>query len=131
MPEAQIDASPDLDFSINGRRIEVTGKVAVPYAKIQPMDITNSVRASPDEVLENHTVVLRDGRMLDLLPTTLATLRYAATVHVDRSLHLVLPGLVNAYTRIVPPPGIAIDMTRSADALNALLIFARGLAACL
>ena len=51
VPEAQIDASPDLDFTITGRRIEVTGKVAVPYAKIQPMDITNSVRASPDEVL--------------------------------------------------------------------------------
>ena len=51
VPEAQIDASPDLDFTITGRRIEVTGKVAVPYAKIQPMDITNAVRASPDEVL--------------------------------------------------------------------------------
>jgi translocation and assembly module TamB len=51
VPEAQIDASPDLNFDIQGHRIEVTGKVAVPYAKIQPMDITNSVRASPDEVL--------------------------------------------------------------------------------
>ena len=36
VPEAQIDASPDLDFSIDGRKIEVTGKVVVPYAKIQP-----------------------------------------------------------------------------------------------
>ena len=51
VPEAQIDASPDLDFAVDGRRIEVSGKVTVPYAKIQPKDITNAVRASPDEVI--------------------------------------------------------------------------------
>jgi translocation and assembly module TamB len=51
IPEAQIDASPDLDFTITGRRIEVTGKVLVPYAKIAPKDITNAVRASDDEVI--------------------------------------------------------------------------------
>lgn len=50
-PEAQIDASPDLAFDVSGRRIEVTGKVAVPYANIAPKDITNAVRASPDEVI--------------------------------------------------------------------------------
>ena len=51
IPEAQIDASPDLDFIITGRKIEVTGKVLVPYAKIAPKDITNAVRASDDEVI--------------------------------------------------------------------------------
>jgi translocation and assembly module TamB len=51
VPEAQIDASPDLDFNVQGRRIEVTGKVTVPYAKIQPKDFTGAVRASPDEVI--------------------------------------------------------------------------------
>ena len=51
LPEAQIDASPDLDFAIAGRRIEVTGKVLVPYAKIAPKNITNAVRASDDEVI--------------------------------------------------------------------------------
>jgi len=50
-PEAQIDASPNLSFDVQGRRIEVTGMVAVPYARIQPKDITNAVRASPDEVV--------------------------------------------------------------------------------
>ncbi|HXY96505.1 MAG TPA: translocation/assembly module TamB domain-containing protein [Steroidobacteraceae bacterium] len=50
-PEAQIDASPNLGFAVDGRRIEVTGTVAVPYAKIQPKDITNAVRTSPDEVI--------------------------------------------------------------------------------
>jgi translocation and assembly module TamB len=51
VPEAQIDASPDLDFNVTGRRIEVTGKVTVPYAKIQPKDFTGAARASPDEVI--------------------------------------------------------------------------------
>ncbi|MBV9345310.1 MAG: translocation/assembly module TamB domain-containing protein [Gammaproteobacteria bacterium] len=51
IPEAQIDASPDLDFVVQGRRIEVTGKVLVPYARIVPKDITNAVRASDDEVI--------------------------------------------------------------------------------
>jgi translocation and assembly module TamB len=49
VPEAQIDASPNLDFNIAGRRIEVTGVVTVPFAKIAPKDITNAVRSSPDE----------------------------------------------------------------------------------
>jgi translocation and assembly module TamB len=51
VPEAQIDASPDLDFNVNGHKIEVTGTVTIPYAKIQPKDITNAVRVSPDEVI--------------------------------------------------------------------------------
>ena len=51
VPEAQIDASPDLDFNVTGHKIEVTGKVAVPYAKIQPKDFTGAARASADEVI--------------------------------------------------------------------------------
>jgi translocation and assembly module TamB len=55
VPEAQIDASPDLDFAVDGRRIEVTGKVVVPYAKIHPRDITNAVRTSSDEIIVGST----------------------------------------------------------------------------
>ena len=51
VPEAQIDASPALDFSIEGRRIEVTGAVRVPHARIVPADLTNAVRASSDEIV--------------------------------------------------------------------------------
>jgi 5-methylthioadenosine/S-adenosylhomocysteine deaminase len=73
-------------------------------------DLTISSRwivpmTSPHEVLENYTLVVRDGRILDLLPQPQAADRYAATIHVDRSEHLVLPGLVNAYTQIAPPLG--------------------------
>jgi translocation and assembly module TamB len=51
VPEAQIDASPDFDFNIDGRRIEVTGTVRVPQAKIVPTDLTGAVRSSSDEVI--------------------------------------------------------------------------------
>ena len=51
VPEAHIDASPNLDFDIDGRLITVTGKVDVPYAKIEPTDLRNAVRASADEII--------------------------------------------------------------------------------
>jgi len=51
VPEAQIDASPDLDFTVEGKKIDVSGKVTLPYAKIQPKDITSAVRTSADEVI--------------------------------------------------------------------------------
>src|SRR5262249_15604694 len=51
VPEAQIDASPALQFNINGRRIEVAGEVKVPYAKIVPADLSGAVRSSSDEVI--------------------------------------------------------------------------------
>jgi translocation and assembly module TamB len=51
VPEAQIDASPDLEFSVDGRKIEVTGSVNVPNAKIEPKDLNGAVRASSDEVI--------------------------------------------------------------------------------
>ena len=56
VPEAAIDASPNLDFKIDGRRIEVTGAVKVPFASIVPADLTNAVRASSDEVLVGQEV---------------------------------------------------------------------------
>jgi 5-methylthioadenosine/S-adenosylhomocysteine deaminase len=49
-------------------------------------------------ILENHTLVVRDGRILDLLPSADAALRYAATVLVQRSAHLVMPGMINTHT---------------------------------
>jgi 5-methylthioadenosine/S-adenosylhomocysteine deaminase len=85
-----------------------------------PVDLTISCRwmlpmTGPGEVLENHTMVVRNGRILDVLPTALAELRYAASAQVDRSAHLLMPGLVNAHTRIAPPPGRSIAPDRLHD----------------
>jgi len=50
-------------------------------------------------VLENHTLVVRDGRILELLPSADAALRYAATAVIRRPSHLLMPGMINAHTR--------------------------------
>jgi translocation and assembly module TamB len=51
IPEAQIDASPNLDFKVAAHEIDITGTVAVPYAKIAPTDYTGAVTSSSDEVI--------------------------------------------------------------------------------
>jgi len=51
---------------------------------------------APGKVLENHTVLVRDGRIADLLPTSVARERYTATVLIERPAHLLMPGMVNA-----------------------------------
>ena len=49
-------------------------------------------------VLENHTLVVRDGRILDLLPSRDAAERYAPTVLIQRPAHLLMPGIINTHT---------------------------------
>jgi 5-methylthioadenosine/S-adenosylhomocysteine deaminase len=49
-------------------------------------------------VLENHTLVVRDGRIIDLLPSADAAARYAPTVTIERRAHLLMPGMINAHT---------------------------------
>ena len=51
VPEARIDASPDLDFRIAGREILVKGEVKIPLARLEPADLTNAVLPSADEVV--------------------------------------------------------------------------------
>jgi 5-methylthioadenosine/S-adenosylhomocysteine deaminase len=52
------------------------------------------------ELLEHHALVMLDGRILDVLPSSAAAERYAARAVLDLPAHLLMPGLVNAYTRI-------------------------------
>ena len=52
----------------------------------------------PGGVLENHSLVVRDGRIIDLCPRAVAALRYASTAIVQRPLHLLMPGMINAAT---------------------------------
>jgi translocation and assembly module TamB len=51
VPEARIHASPNLDFAIDGNRVQVTGEVKLPQATLEPATITNAVLSSGDEVL--------------------------------------------------------------------------------
>ncbi len=52
----------------------------------------------PGRVLENHSLVVRDGRILDVCPSAEAAQRYAPTALVQRPLHVLLPGMINAST---------------------------------
>jgi 5-methylthioadenosine/S-adenosylhomocysteine deaminase len=68
-----------------------------------PVDLSIEARwivpmSMPGKVLENHTLVVRDGRIVDLLPTAAAAERYAATVPVQRPAHLLMPGMINTAT---------------------------------
>lgn len=54
IPEARVQASPNVDMAINGRRIDVTGTVELPYARLeQPEQLANAVRVSGDERIVN------------------------------------------------------------------------------
>jgi 5-methylthioadenosine/S-adenosylhomocysteine deaminase len=57
---------------------------------------------SADALLENHTLVVRDGRIIDVLPSLIAAQRYAGSDRVERSHHVLMPGLIDAHTCIVP-----------------------------
>lgn len=46
-------------------------------------------------LLEHHSMLVRDGRILDVLPTALAAARYSATAVLQRNSHLLMPGMIN------------------------------------
>jgi len=52
----------------------------------------------PGTVLDHHAVVIRNGRILALMPSADVAARFTATRTVARPHHIVLPGLVNAHT---------------------------------
>jgi translocation and assembly module TamB len=52
IPEARVQVSPDVYMKLNGHRIDVTGTVALPYARLlRPDTLTNAARTSGDEVI--------------------------------------------------------------------------------
>jgi 5-methylthioadenosine/S-adenosylhomocysteine deaminase len=52
----------------------------------------------PTRLLEDHALVVRDGRILDLLPAAAVPRQYVATSTVQRPAHLLMPGMINAAT---------------------------------
>jgi 5-methylthioadenosine/S-adenosylhomocysteine deaminase len=58
------------------------------------------IPVEPDaRVLEFHSVAIRAGRIVSVLPSDEARTRYDARESIERPHHAVLPGLVNAHTR--------------------------------
>ena len=67
-----------------------------------PADLSINARwivpmTARDLLLEDAFAMVRDGRIIDVLPRAEARRRMRATVTVERPAHLVMPGLVNAY----------------------------------
>ncbi|MFK7993882.1 MAG: TRZ/ATZ family hydrolase [Granulosicoccus sp.] len=75
-----------------------TGSPAAPTLRIDaawilPVDDHN-------RVLKDHSLIISDDRILDCLPTTLATGTYPDLSCVDRRQHILLPGFINAHTHL-------------------------------
>lgn len=64
-------------------------------------------------VLEHHSLALRAGRIVALLPTDEARARYRASERIALPEHVLLPGLVNAHTHAAMTllRGLADDLT--------------------
>jgi len=57
------------------------------------------VPVEPDGVvLDHHSLVIRAGRIVDILPSAAARARYTARDTVELPQHALIPGLVNAHT---------------------------------
>jgi 5-methylthioadenosine/S-adenosylhomocysteine deaminase len=65
-----------------------------------------------DRILDDHTMVVHDGRVLAILPDAEAAAAYTAGVALERPTHLLMPGLVNAHTQAATSlfRGFAHDM---------------------
>jgi len=69
-----------------------------------PADLRIDVRfilpmTERDVVLQQHSLLVRDGRILDVLPTRRAAEIYAAGVTLNRASHLLMPGMINTDAR--------------------------------
>src|SRR5579859_3154308 len=56
------------------------------------------IPVEPAGVLERHSLALRHGRIVALLPTAEAQARFSAAEEIDLGSHVLIPGLVNAHT---------------------------------
>jgi 5-methylthioadenosine/S-adenosylhomocysteine deaminase len=49
-------------------------------------------------VLENHSIVINEDRILDILPTDKVSKKYSTTNQQDLNTHVLIPGLINTHT---------------------------------
>lgn len=70
---------------------------------MKPIDTIISARwiipvEPADTVLRDHSLVLHQGNILDILPQAEATIKYQAQESVTLDQHAIIPGLINAHT---------------------------------
>jgi translocation and assembly module TamB len=64
LPEYRVVASPNIRFAIDDNRMNVTGDVTIPSARIQPNQLSGAVRPSDDARYIHETEAERAGRMV-------------------------------------------------------------------
>jgi translocation and assembly module TamB len=135
VPEARIDASPDLDFHISGRDIFVKGDVKVPLARIRPAELTNAVLPSADEVMVSEAQVTEKDpfRVTSEITLTLGekvTIEtYGLSGHVEGSItERSLPDEPTRATgELQVKDGEYVALARKLDIERGRLIFSGGL----
>jgi translocation and assembly module TamB len=55
IPEAHVQVSPDIQVKIQKRTIDIKGNIHVPFAKLQPKDVTRAAHVSGDTVIIGDT----------------------------------------------------------------------------
>lgn len=53
-----------------------------------------------NRLLQDHSMAIQDGQIIDLLPTKSALSSYQATRLTDRTGHILMPGLINTHTHL-------------------------------
>ena len=69
----------------------------VPMAADLQIDAGWVLPVRPAAALALHSVIIRDGAIVDVLPTANVAERYVASSRVEMTRHIVMPGLVNAH----------------------------------
>ncbi len=135
VPEARIDASPDLTFRISGHEILVKGEVKVPLARIEPADLTNAVLPSADERLVGPTEAQEDDPYLVTSDITLSlgekvrVETYGLSGHITGSIReFTVPGEPTRATgELQVRDGEYLALARKLDIERGRLIFNGGL----
>ena len=63
IPEARVDASPDVALHLAGRRIDLHGQVMLPYARIEPANLASAVLPSSDETIVGADATSRETQI--------------------------------------------------------------------
>jgi cytosine/adenosine deaminase-related metal-dependent hydrolase len=61
-------------------------------------DACECVCLCADDFLENHSVAITGGKIVEVLPTADAAAKYSAAETVDLPGHCIMPGLINMHT---------------------------------
>jgi len=92
-------------FPLPATKFNPDPEIDSPAAMPEPAPVDLAIKArwvvpvtAPGEVLEDHVVVIDQGRIADVVPEEQCRARYDPGEWVDRDCHALIPGLVNAHT---------------------------------